>query len=301
MDALILRIASMPDDLSLHINFAALPSQVARALKRIIEHVAIGLIASEQVKDEQLISPDLDNEELSKCIKLPQLMFTFVAAPEPTDIPALRASFKSWTIGNGLSDVIDIMDGFLDEIRTILILFDYVGVRHEVDINLAEKVMEKRTRFLKGGLEDKIKLIDKKMNGKFIGSLTPSLLSINKARNCLVHRHGLVSDMDTNVNDTLVVEWQKIEFFVKDPNGAETPVTSLPFVIDAGQTLACRTQLMKKTFAIGSSLEFSTQEFNDLGWSLFQYAQQSSQALENYAIDKGLLQKPTEVPEEPKT
>ena len=49
--------------------------------------------------------------------------------------------------------------------------------------------------------------------------LERQLLSINNARNCLVHRRGIISQRDLNSDDTMRVEWRKLHIFLQNQDG----------------------------------------------------------------------------------
>lgn len=83
-------------------------------------------------------------------------------------------------------------------------------------------------------------------------AIEDEVISLNAARNCLVHRRGVVSKKDTNDNNSLIVKWRTIRMFEKNNPSAE-------FVN------------VEKKYSIGSTIVFNYQECMDTMYTLIGY------------------------------
>jgi hypothetical protein len=100
---------------------------------------------------------------------------------------------------------------------------------------------------------------------KFLrGPLTheQDILSINKARNCLVHRDGIVTDKDVNKGtDELVITYERLKMLKSTTSEeivAPTPTdTSIKIISDRAT--------MK--FKLGDELDFNFRDFNDFNFT----------------------------------
>lgn len=119
------------------------------------------------------------------------------------------------------------------------------------------------------GLPDKLPLLTKQYGVVIDSTLSGHLLSINAARNCLVHRRGVVGDRDVNDSSRLTVGWRKLSLVLKDEDG-EHPVV-LNQRLEKESTLCLRSEDCSKSFEIGERIAFTIQEFADITWGLFSF------------------------------
>jgi hypothetical protein len=112
------------------------------------------------------------------------------------------------------------------------------------------------------------------------------VLSINAARNCLVHRGGAVGPVDVDDNGKLVVRWTRFAVFVRDSVGEREVVP--PAKVEAGGEISIRNMQTERVFSLGQSIGFSVQEFSDLCWTLFLFASSASKIVEKYGRARGI-------------
>jgi len=113
-----------------------------------------------------------------------------------------------------------------------------------------------------------------------------AIISFNKARNCLVHRKGIVSERDTNTNDHkyLQISWLGVDFFVDD--GQTKEKKEIPFEIKKGAKLSGVNVKRTKSFKIGDQIVFNSNEFREITFTMNFFVAELS---ENLAILKATI------------
>lgn len=123
------------------------------------------------------------------------------------------------------------------------------------------------------------------------GHLSSHVSSINTARNCLVHRGGIVSERDLTTGTQMEVTWRRMYFFLQDDAG-EKPV-QIGDRIEKDSMLCVRVEDISKAFCLGQSVKFSVQEFSDVCWSLFAFGQDLVQKMNAFGVQNGFLKTDT--------
>jgi hypothetical protein len=109
--------------------------------------------------------------------------------------------------------------------------------------------------------------------------------SINAARNCFVHRGGQVTDVDTDESRALILKWRHLQPIIVE-NGVATELI-LPYVTEKETMLGLRVAARERRFEIGSYVELELQDFSEICWTLFLFAQCCGTELEAYGRSKG--------------
>jgi hypothetical protein len=114
------------------------------------------------------------------------------------------------------------------------------------------------------GLPDKLAHL-KTEHGIAVDSVPErQLLSINNARNCLVHRRGIISKRDLNSDDTMVVEWRKLHIFLQNQDGEHDLVIGQ--IVEKESAICLRVKDEQKAFGLGERVMFTAQEFANVTW-----------------------------------
>lgn len=137
------------------------------------------------------------------------------------------------------------------------------------------------------GLPDKLDHFERKHHIALDKDLRRHVVSVNAARNCLVHRGGVVGPADLDDQGALNVEWRKLHTFLQDEDGEHELV--LGQRIEKESWLCARVIDGKKTFSLGERLSVSTQEFADITWGLFAFGNDLVQRISAFGETKGYL------------
>lgn len=263
-----------------HIQLAGVWGRVKRELEKSQYAVAVGLHAFAKMDDEWLIEPDrLFHMQFSNKVKMP--------------VEEVKSHWKTWVLSGGFRDVAETLSTTLEEIYQILILWSLIpiGSSNGAKVKLEKmRQMEKDiAAFHLKNLPDKFSVL-KKFDFVFPVDVESELLSINAARNCLVHRAGIVGERDLDKGtDSFTLKWRALDPFVKDIHG-ERPL-SLPYQspTEGEAFLALKLGAKEKTFNPGQHLTVSSEEFNWIGWTQLSASQWAASRLEEIARAKGFV------------
>jgi hypothetical protein len=268
----------MQHDLSFHIDFSELAAGTSRLIWRATQLAAFALSAIEKIRDEEF-GP----------LTMPDALIG--VGPQLVPQPQTRQAFRQWIIGCSLRDAVEAILLLLDEVRRILAIARFAkGAQITGEAWLSH--VDAQEAFHRIGLGRKLETLAKDFGLAPAEDLTGDLLSLNMARNCLVHRLGRVAKVDCNDADTLRVSWLGMEMRVA---GADTSqkIESLPAVMEAGAALQVVAVRKVRTFAIGEQLEFSTTEFSDIALFLQTYTAKIA------TLTQALAGLPVKTPESP--
>lgn len=114
------------------------------------------------------------------------------------------------------------------------------------------------------------------------------ILSLNRARTCVVHRLGTVTALDADASGVLTVIFQRIDFV------AVGQVTGAELHLEAGITIPEESMLElrfvdhERTFAVGSKLALDAREIYDTIITLWRFGYAVARGVEVYGKSIGL-------------
>ena len=271
--------AILADDvpvLSINLNLGAMLGALQRSLQRTLDIVSFGLQAAEKAKDiDRLV--------------LPGIQFHFsMAENRKLPIESAREEFRKWIIEAGLRDCVEAVNPMLEETRSVCALFLLSKKGRFKTEEFQKTVFGATKKFHRTGLPDKLRILKEEYDPVLVPELSDHILSINAARNCLVHRKGIVTDRDVNSPDGLLVRWRRKELLVRDAEGKEQ-VIELPFLAEKDVTACMRFAETEKVFRPGEVISFSIREFSDLCMTFFFFGQQMVENLKKYVESKGII------------
>lgn len=266
------------DSYVLTINLRGVVAGLHQALQRAIDLVAFGLHAAGGATDP---GPTVHGS-----MKIPGVIANLTPARDAAmSFDTARDEFKRWVLACGLRDAVEGVSQTLEEARKVGVVVSFGGEMTGADWN--ERVVGESARFDRRPLPDKINFLAALCGPSVMPAALEKVKTINKARNCLVHRQGIVGNRDCNASDGLLVEWTKLDLVVPTAGGDEV-VTALPFTLKAGERLSMRNSLRQKLFRLGDTVSFTAQEFSYICWTLFQFGQQLVLNLQELMNAKGL-------------
>ncbi len=181
----------------------------------------------------------------------------------PADLPPekvadIKDAFGKWVIACGLRELTETFAVYLDGIYRACMLMAVTkplvlpvdatkSIRKFLRLGLAEKLIELRSRF---------------------GVATPKeayLGSINRARNCITHRRGIVGHEDLTEGDMLRLKWWAVDLFVQTPSGErislKPPLPGQGILLKDGGSVMLGVVDREREFSRGTVLEMTA---NDL-------------------------------------
>lgn len=247
---------SNPEPLQITVSLDALLGELQFSLQTAINLLAISLRAT----------PPESMDDL----RLPQEIFatTFAQSARWSHAEALE-KHQTWAISNGLRDAVEGVSSFIESAHRVLSIWELASVNGgRVTYGEYLAAME-GAAFHRFGLPDKLAHLKSEHGIAIDATLERQVLSVNNARNCLVHRRGVVSQRDLNTPDAMLVEWRKLHVFLQNEDGEHELVIGK--VVAKASTVCIRVQDEQKAFALGERVSFAIQEFADVTWGLYAF------------------------------
>lgn len=263
-----------------HINLSGIWGRVVRVLEVAQNNVSIGLFAAQRMTSEWLQLPsDSINMQYN--------------GGKPLPFEETREYWQTWVLTGGFRDVAETLSETLEEAQKILALWFLLPPNSEtngatISLTKVEEMERENQRFHKRGLPDKLKWLAEHFDFAFPDDMQAELVSINAARNCLVHRAGIVGDADLDKGQsTFTLRWRSLKPYVKDGSG-ERPL-KLPFQTSKTEEtlLILKVENATKEFQINTKLHLSADEFAGIAWTQLAASQWAAQRLEEIGRSRG--------------
>lgn len=252
-----------PKEVKIKVNLPAVLRQMQVQLQRLSDLVTIGLAGALKVA-----KTDYD--------VAPEFMSLQIASNERMPFEAARDDFQAWCLKNSFKEAIDLVSAFLEECRTVATLFRLAGRCSGADWNRG--LVTEKQKFHDFGFPRKIEHLRKQFG--VASKLEAHVLSLNRARNCLVHRLGVVSEKDVDASGKLVMTWHSLSLIIVDnATKVETAVTQ-PTLIESESTLQARIGPHQREFAVGERIQLSHHEHSSTILTYYVFALEIVQALE---------------------
>ncbi|MDP3672921.1 MAG: hypothetical protein Q8R69_24935 [Telluria sp.] len=265
-------------DVHIQVNLDSLAGELQRSVQRITYLVAAGLQSPVDVDPDKLL------------IESQGVRLQFIQGYAWSETQA-KPAYEDWVLGNGFRDAIEAVSTFLESVRQVLAIWR-LGKRQSMGEQLTgglwnEQFGDAARRFHRLGFPDKIAMLETEFSAKLDPALQQQILSANVARNCLVHRGGIVSERDLNTETALEIGWTRMALMLEDEDGQKELVIGR--VIEKASSLLLQHQRRSKTFKLGERISFTTTEFVEICWTLFIYSLAWSQKLSEQGLQLGFV------------
>jgi len=244
------------------VNLPAALAKWDRDLQHLVDFVSIGVTGVRKVQaEEYAISPFASAQQLT----------------EPPAYPDVKNEYISRALRNAFTQAIDYVTDFLEQCR-LLTTFYSVGSKTLSGEDWNRIWTTEREAFDRKTFPDKIKWLRENCGATF--QFEEHVLTLNQARNCLVHRLGIVSTKDTKGSDAFTIKWHALRLVIIDSvTGEETFVpNSEPTKNES--TLNLRIGSVEKQFRVGERIQLSSEELNFTMWTFRSFAMEVLQAIE---------------------
>lgn len=270
----------------LQISLAGVQGELEISLQHTIDIVKFGLTAAEEAIEKELAYPG-------------STIGYSTAAKAMLSFPEAKYRFHLWTLTNGMRDAVEIVSAFLETARsacaaTMLVAKTQSGSKRELSIlDWNSQVQNDARKFHKLGLPDKIEHFGTKYSKVLIPESTAEIKSINQGRNCLVHRRGIVTDIDLTTPDGLLIQWNKLQLLAEGPWGTCKVGRDGKIIDDNGvpqlaDQMMVRIDKKEKLFSEGDAILFDAEEFSDICFTCMLFGNQLVSKISDYAISQGL-------------
>lgn len=236
------------------IDFPALQEIAVKGVRRTAVFLGFGINAA--------ANPNMREYELSG---VAQFRFVPANADEKT-LTHFKEEFSRWIVACGFRELIETFSVFLDEIHRSCLVIKAMNDRASMESILPlDKTFRRHHRGLQGKLDT--------LKTKFAIEMSDpsSLLTINRVRNCLAHRLGIVAREDCNDGNQMTVTWRGIDLCTETESGEivsvhpmSEPTPSEQIVVPAHGWIKGRYCQRKKAFPIRSVVSFSPGELAEI-------------------------------------
>lgn len=193
---------------------------------------------------------------------------------------------NDWLLKGFLRDSIERTGLFLDECLSVCALIEIAakGIVSGSEINQVLNVLPQKNHRLH--LPEKLSKLE-----KAFGVNTPfneHVLSINRARTCVVHRLGVVTAMDADQNGELKVTWRTTEMTAKDlVTGKETTIIG-PMMMENESSIGMRFIDHTRAFKVGEHIKLTVQELYACIVTFWAFAMSMAEAIQKLSQSRGL-------------
>lgn len=259
--------------LRINVDLNSLAGGLQRSIQRTADLVRLGLSSADQPLSGSPWTPASG-------------IHYFAASPRDLDSAELRTDFRVWVVSNGFREIVEQAQAFIEQVRRVCAALSFEAGSLVAPDEWNRRVNKDARRFHRLGLPDKLAELESEFPTLTLPLSTQHLKSINRCRNCLVHRGGVVGSQDVNEDQKLIVTWLRSELVLKSADGAQ-PV-QLPHVVGEDERLALRFTQTRRTFNLGEQVTLSAEEFGEICWTLVMFAQEMRAAVSRHADAFGI-------------
>lgn len=181
------------------------------------------------------------------------------------ELPELKREAKARAIASAFKDAVEVAHHPLEWARHLLALWEFKDKAWGPDFQPISE--EDAADFHKLPLRTKLERLATQYGFKLKPELVEIVRSLAEARNCIVHRFGQVTSMDTRGAPALKVSWHELAI-ASLKVGADGPPTirrlepHLRF--DAGERIAIMRRARIAEFPVGSQMSITTTDLSEI-------------------------------------
>lgn len=186
-----------------------------------------------------------------------------------------RRHYRNWVLSKGFQDLARGVRSSLEEAYFYITVLKWVPETITFG-QLQERLDEVRNRANRTNFPDLLSFVNSELATPM--TFAEEFLSIQKVRNCLEHRDGIVSDKDIDeVTGNLKLMVPCIRLVIRADDGTEhlfAPGTIIDtHAYPAGAEVLLRRSTYEKVYTLGEKISFTSQEFTEIAMSCYLFAQ----------------------------
>lgn len=243
---------------------------------RILERASFALAAADQAVVNPGVVPTVG--------PIPMLKF------QPRPVDEVRSEAHAWVIGCALRDFVEEVAGLLEETRRVCTASTLVGSTI-VSEEFLGTVDAQKGEFDRLTFPAKVERIQK-LFGDVLDGRIRHVRTLVRARNCLVHRLGVVDERDCNEGEVLVIRWKDMELGARTPDGREVPLMPGTVLKEGGQPFV-RYVERSRQFACGERVVLTSTDLCGIWRTLEGFAYGTTKRVVDFAREKGVQLKGT--------
>src|SRR5581483_6065941 len=251
--------------------------------------VAPALMAVEQsVEMVSFCMQSLEKSDLSKPPEFEASRFQMKFTGKNLSIEERRTHYSNWVLSKGFQDLARGIRGMLEEAYFYVFTLDFLvksGSTKTTWGALQQKIQEYRKQAEEANFPDLMKAV----NGGLSSPLhfEKEFLSLQKVRNCLEHRDGVVGEKDADKDTkSLKLYLPQLKIY-GEKDGTRTEIGKGSFV-EKDTLIIIKNEIQEREFKLGERIAFKPEEFHDIGFGCWAFVQDLGSKLpEVKASDSG--------------
>lgn len=265
------------DAVHVHIDLLALQANYFRRLQHLLDIITVLRVGCENVTAHQ-IAQRIDFGHFTP------------ANGAQLGHKEAQSEAQDWLLRGFLRDAIEGTGVFLDECLHICEVMYISAYQSANGSNLSRLFNEVPLRNQK--LHFPLKLDKLKRQFGISTRFNQNVLSINKARTCVVHRLGLVSSLDIDSTGTLNILFQHAKFVARGQETGQEYVIDRPGVVTIEDSvLEVHFINKKRSFKQGELIRLQSGELYDTVITLWRFGLALSESIEAYGKSIGIQQR----------
>ena len=263
--------------ITVKVNLDGLRGELQRSLQRIICLVATGLEAKSDVDPNEISLPTNIKSSFSSLDLNKENYYE---------------QYTEWVLSNGFRDSIESAGVFLESAHRVLSVWELIEKQNSGATITGDEwnqiFQDVGNKFHRLGLPDKLEHISESHGIEIKESFNEQILSINIARNCFVHRNGIVSDRDLNTVNALKVKWSRLHTFLQNEDGEQDLIHGM--LVEKESTVCVRFDENEKSFSLNDHLSFTVEEMSEILWCLFLFGNDLVMNIRKFGEQEGFVQ-----------
>ena len=263
-----------PDPLNVHIDLAALQSTFFRRLQHQLDVTKVLQVGCERVTAEQVAGQG----EFG----------TFVPANgAELKHDEAKAEAQDWLLRGFLRDAIEGAGLFLDECLQVCEVLPLAAKGSAKAVELHRVFHDLPRTNHKLHFPQKLEKLERQFG--IATRFNAHVLSLNKARTCVVHRLGVVSTLDVDETGVLKITFQHAKFVARGQETGQELVIDRPGIVTTEDSmLELHFVDSERHFKIGERVRLQAHELYDTIITLWRFGLTAAQAIESYGRSLGI-------------
>lgn len=201
---------------------------------------------------------------------------------------AARSAAKDWLLKGFLRDAVEATGLFLDECLqacAVIVTVGHGGPTKADVLNQLFNVLPRKNHRLH--LPEKLNKLLTEYGVK--ADLNLQVLSLNKARTCVVHRLGQVTHLDVDESGELLILFRTFEMVAKEKESGDEMLLDRPgLLIKAESVVNMRIVDKTRVFKVGEQIRLDPSELYATIVTLWQFGAQLTKSVEELGRQRGL-------------
>ncbi len=263
-----------PDPLHIHIDLSALQATFFRRLQHQLDVIKVLQVGCERVTAEQVAG----QEEFGRFVPANGAQLPHETA---------KAEAQDWLLRGFLRDAIEGTGLFVDECLQICEVMPIVvkGTAKEAELHRLIHDLPRINHRLH--LPQKLEKLDRQFG--ITTRFNENVLSLNKARTCVVHRLGNVSPLDIDDTGVLKISFQHAKFVARGQDTGQELVIDRPGIVTTEESmLELHFVNNERSFRLGERVRLHAHELYDTIITLWRFGLTTAQEIEAYGKALGI-------------